>query len=79
MHWAGSWQRKSIALDPKYPRGYIALAQTYLLDILLGTTESPEQSMAKATELIKKGNCPGRLRSSCSRCVGFHLLDVEAI
>jgi adenylate cyclase len=45
---------EAIALDPKYPRGYIALAQTHLLDILLGTTESPERSMAKALELLKK-------------------------
>jgi len=45
---------ESIALDPKYPRPYVALAQTYLLDILLGTTESPERSMTKALELLKK-------------------------
>ena len=45
---------ESIALDPKYPRPYAALAQTYMLDILLGTTESPEKSMAKALELLKK-------------------------
>jgi adenylate cyclase len=43
-----------IALDPNYPRGYILLAQTHLWDILLGTTESHDQSMAKATELGKK-------------------------
>jgi len=45
---------ETIALDPKYPRPYVALAQTYMLDILLGTTESPEKSMAKSTELLKK-------------------------
>jgi adenylate cyclase len=45
---------ESIALDPKYPRPYVALAQTYMMDILLGTTESPERSMAKALELLKK-------------------------
>jgi adenylate cyclase len=45
---------EAITLDPKYPRPYVALAQTYMLDILLGTTESPERSMAKALELLKK-------------------------
>jgi TolB-like protein/class 3 adenylate cyclase/Tfp pilus assembly protein PilF len=45
---------EAIALDPKYSRAYVALAQTYMLDVLLGTTDSPEQSMAKARELIKK-------------------------
>jgi len=43
-----------IALDPNYPRGYIILAQTHAWDILLGTTKSPDQSMVKATELVKK-------------------------
>jgi adenylate cyclase len=45
---------ESIALDPGYPRPYVALAQTYMLDILLGATESPEKSMATATQLLKK-------------------------
>jgi adenylate cyclase len=45
---------EAIALDPKYSRPYVALAQTYILDVLLGITESPEKSMAKAMELIKK-------------------------
>jgi adenylate cyclase len=42
------------ALDPNYPRGYVVLAQTYLWDILLGTAESPEKSLAKAKELTEK-------------------------
>ncbi len=45
---------EAVALDPRYPRPYVALAQTYMLDILLGVTDSPEKSMAKATQLIKK-------------------------
>lgn len=45
---------EAVALDPKYPRGYVALAQTYVLDILLGMTDTPEKSMAKAVELTKK-------------------------
>ena len=43
-----------ITLDPMYPRGYLLLAQTNLWDILLGTTESPEKSLAKAKELTEK-------------------------
>jgi adenylate cyclase len=43
-----------IVMDPHYPRGYILLAQTHLWDILLGTTPSAEQSLAKATELVEK-------------------------
>jgi adenylate cyclase len=45
---------ESIALDPKYPRPYVALSQTYVLDILLGTTESPEEDLGKAKELLEK-------------------------
>jgi adenylate cyclase len=43
-----------IALDPKYPRGYVLLAQICLWDILLGTTESPEKSLAKAKDLAEE-------------------------
>jgi adenylate cyclase len=45
---------ESIALDPKYPRPYVALAQTYMLDVLLGTADSPESSLEKAAALLKR-------------------------
>ena len=45
---------EAITLDSKYSKGYIALAQTHLIDIMIGTTESPEQSLLKASELLKK-------------------------
>ena len=45
---------EAIALDPKYPKGYIALAQTHILDIWFGTTDSPEKTLTKALELLKK-------------------------
>lgn len=45
---------EALVLDPKYPRAYFALAQTHLLDILLGTTESSEPSLSQALELTKK-------------------------
>jgi TolB-like protein/Tfp pilus assembly protein PilF len=45
---------EAIALDPNYSRGYIALAQTYMLDVMLGTTESPEISLNKATGLLRR-------------------------
>jgi tetratricopeptide (TPR) repeat protein len=43
-----------IALDPKYPRGYVALALTHNIDTGLGLSESPQQSLAQAIELAKK-------------------------
>jgi adenylate cyclase len=45
---------EAIALDPEYPGPYIGLAKTYGLDLFLGTTESPAQSMAKAFEFAQK-------------------------
>jgi TolB-like protein/Tfp pilus assembly protein PilF len=45
---------EAIALDPEYPGPYIGLAKTYGMDVFLGTTQSPEQSMAKAFELAHK-------------------------
>jgi adenylate cyclase len=43
-----------IALDTKYPRGYLALALTHIMDIALGLSESPQQSLVRGIELIKK-------------------------
>ena len=39
---------EAIALDPEYPGPYIGLAKTYGMDVFLGTTQSPEQSLARA-------------------------------
>jgi adenylate cyclase len=59
-----------IALDPKYPRGYVVLAQIYLWDILLGTTESPEKSLAKAKELTEKAIALDSSESSAHGIMG---------
>ncbi len=45
---------EAIALDPQYPAAYIMLARIHLLDIVLGWSNSPRQSMARATELAQK-------------------------
>jgi TolB-like protein/class 3 adenylate cyclase/Tfp pilus assembly protein PilF len=45
---------EAIALDPEYPGPYIGLAKTYGMDVFLGTTQSPAQSMAKAFEFAQK-------------------------
>jgi len=45
---------EAIALDPEYPGPYIGLAKTYGMDVFLGGTESPAQSMAKAFEFAQK-------------------------
>jgi adenylate cyclase len=45
---------EAIALDPEYPGPYIGLAKTYAMDVFYGTTQSPEQSLARAFELAQK-------------------------
>jgi adenylate cyclase len=45
---------EAIALDPEYPGPYIGLAKTYGMDMFLGGTEPPAQSMAKAFEFAQK-------------------------
>jgi len=45
---------EAIALDPNYPRGYRLLASTHWIDVRLGISKSPKQSLAKAAELYQK-------------------------
>jgi len=45
---------ETIALDPKYPRGYRLLASTHWIDVRLGISTSPKQSLAKAAQLYQK-------------------------
>ena len=45
---------EAIALDPEYPRLYMGLALTHYMDVWYGTTESPDQSLARAFELAQK-------------------------
>jgi adenylate cyclase len=45
---------EAIALDPEYAPAYYALGKVHMLDVWLGTSESPKASMAKAMELAQK-------------------------
>jgi tetratricopeptide (TPR) repeat protein len=45
---------EGIALDPEYAWAYYALGRTNTMDVWLGTTKSPKQSIAKAMELFQK-------------------------
>jgi TolB-like protein len=54
---------EAIALDPNYPRLYVCLAVAHQYDIWFGSTESPEQSLARAFELTQKA-ISGRVKRS---------------
>jgi adenylate cyclase len=45
---------EAIALDPEYAPPYHVLSVTHFMDAIFRTTESPEQSMTRAVELIQK-------------------------
>jgi adenylate cyclase len=46
--------KEAIDLDPQYPFAYTILAATHMLDVWLGITLSPKQSIAQAIELAQK-------------------------
>ncbi len=45
---------EAIALDPEYAGAYRVLARAYMMDVWLGTSKSPKQSIAEAIELVQK-------------------------
>jgi TolB-like protein len=46
--------QEAIALDPDYAVAYRDLALTHRMDVWLGTSKSPKQSMSKCMELLQK-------------------------
>jgi adenylate cyclase len=46
--------QEAIELDRQYAMPYRILAATYRMDVLLGTSKSPKESMGKCIELLKK-------------------------
>jgi adenylate cyclase len=45
---------EAIALDPNYAMAYLRLSATHLMDLMYGTTESPEKSLRRAEECVQK-------------------------
>jgi adenylate cyclase len=45
---------ESIALDPDYAVPYLTLASTHMMDVFLGSSKSPKDSIKQAMELNKK-------------------------
>jgi adenylate cyclase len=45
---------EAIALDPEYAWAYKVLGQSHMLDVWLGTSKSPKESMGKAIKLVQK-------------------------
>jgi adenylate cyclase len=46
--------KDAISLDPEYPNAYAFLASTHVLDMWLGASQSPRESLAQAIKLAQK-------------------------
>jgi len=46
--------KEAIALDPEYATAYLVLSATHLMDIIYGSSGSPEQSLKTAEEIVHK-------------------------
>ena len=46
---------EAIALDPEFPWAYYALGSAHMMDVWLGLSKSPKESLEKAVELTQKG------------------------
>ncbi|MBL7205725.1 MAG: tetratricopeptide repeat protein [Desulfobacteraceae bacterium] len=46
--------KEAISLDPEYANAYAFLATTHLMDMWLGTSKSPRESLAQAIKLAQK-------------------------
>jgi len=55
---------KAIALDPKYAAAYRVLANTYWVEVPLGLTKDPRQSITRAMELVQKSLALDKYKSS---------------
>ena len=66
-----------IALDPKYPYGYISLALCHYTDIFLGLSESPQQSLARAIELARKAISLDNSYSFAHSALGMFLVSAR--
>jgi adenylate cyclase len=64
------WE-EAIALDPKFISAYVDLSWTYLIDLHLGVSKSPKESLGRATQIAQKAisldeNSPFALSLLCS-------------
>jgi adenylate cyclase len=59
---------EAIALDPNYAMAYRDLALAHRMDVWLGTSKSPKQSMATCHELLEKALT---IRPNVCRCLQF--------
>ena len=61
----------ALALDPNYGAGYFALSWSTCLDVWLGASKSPKESLMKAMELARKAIELDKTLASAQGFIGF--------
>jgi TolB-like protein/Tfp pilus assembly protein PilF len=51
---ARKFAKEAIALDPEFPNAYCLLAATHFMEVLIGTSKSPRESLVEAAQLYQK-------------------------
>ena len=62
---------EAVALDPNYPPAYRALSAAHLMDVFLGMSKSPKESLAKAIELQQKAIALDNTYAEAYSALGF--------
>ncbi len=62
---------ETIALDPDYASAYAWLGATHMMDVLLGSSKSPKDSIKKAIELSKKALALDESLADARSTLGF--------
>jgi adenylate cyclase len=62
--------KQAIALDPNYAAAYAELAREIFLDVFLGASKSPKDSLMKAIELAKKAMAMDNSMASAQALLG---------
>jgi len=62
---------EAIALDPEYAGAYLYLGSTHFMDVIMGSSKSPKESLKLAFELMKKAKALDDSYSAASAILGF--------
>jgi TolB-like protein/Flp pilus assembly protein TadD len=65
--------QESIELDPQYPMPYRILASTHRMDVYLGTSKSPKESIGSCMKLLKKAIALDDTYAEAYGALGFTL------
>ena len=64
---------EAIALDPDYAWAYYTLGRTHVVDVWVGTSKSPKESLGKAIELMQKALALDDTLAEAHGSIGFRV------